>query len=156
MRLKKICKNKLAFTLVELIVVIAILGILAAVASVATIAILNNTRKNATTTDAGIVKSALDTNSTSISSTTTVAQIQTILQQNITGLTIEEPSTDDPSKPDGKSIRINATAATIPFAKTGTKTLEIYVMNEYFWCKLTMTQNAAGNFEYEISDPEEY
>ena len=45
MKLKKLFKNKLAFTLVELIVVIAILAILASVATVSTIAILNNTRK---------------------------------------------------------------------------------------------------------------
>ena len=59
MKLKKICKNKLAFTLVELVVVIAILAILASVATVATIAILNNARKSPVEGLASSIKTAV-------------------------------------------------------------------------------------------------
>ena len=153
MRLKKICKNKLAFTLVELIVVIAILGILAAVASVATIAILNNTRKNAVSTDAGVVKTALQNNAISITKNTDVDTINSILAANVEGLEVLEPADGTaPDKPSGKSVQINASSGDAkPLA--GTDGLQIFVMSEYYWVMLTVKFDDNDNLQFDISDP---
>ncbi len=155
MRLKKLCKNKLAFTLVELVVVIAILGILAAVASVSTIAILNNARKTTTETAASAVKTILDNKAAdgSLSSKTKASDLKSWISEGVKDVTVEASGTvsgDKPTAADGKQAHIKVGAAdTTTIGSTGMK---IYVYSQYYY--LTMTVDASGNIT--IGDTNKY
>ena len=144
MRLKKMCKNKLAFTLVELVVVIAILGILAAVASVSTIAILNNARKTTAETAASAVKSILETKTVDISKSTKASEIKAWLSEGVKDVTIDDSGTvtgDKPAAASGKQAHIKVGAA--DSTTIGTTGMKIYVYSQYYY--LTMTVDQEGN-----------
>ena len=145
MRLKKMCKNKLAFTLVELVVVIAILGILAAVASVSTIAILNNARKTTAESAASAAKTILDTKAAEglISKNTKGSDIKGWLAE-VKDVTIDDSGTvtgDKPTAASGKQAHLKVGVA--DSTTIGSTGIKIYVYSQYYY--LTMTLDADGN-----------
>ena len=141
MKLKKLFKNKLAFTLVELIVVIAILAILASVATVSTIAILNNTRKTP-------VENAIDAVKNTIA-----IYIASGGQFTWAGLgpeldKIENCSVDDDNlKKPGAAEAVTGDAVTIFCTQFTTSTAKFEIRNQYF--KAVFTVNSDGTIENE-------
>lgn len=151
MKLKKICKNKLAFTLVELVVVIAILAILASVATVATIAILNNARKTPVETLSTTIKTAVTValSSNEVTTGSTDDQMIAAIKNGVTDAnwaanqpaknTSLNNATTKPTQPSGDGMYAMVSSRK-PVTISGSSHTVWYVIvySQYYWIGMTI------------------
>ena len=99
MRLRKMFKNKLAFTLVELVIAIAVMAILAGAVAGAVVGVRASAQKSAVTSPASSLKTTLMTYyNGDYKNTDTIATLQTVITKDFTDAEVyAQASRKDPT-----------------------------------------------------------
>lgn len=146
MRLRKMFKNKLAFTLVELVIAIAVMAILAGVVTGSVLGARDSARRTAATTPASSLKTTLDTFYTqNYDSTTKAKALMDAIKGDFKDATVVYGTGS--SKPTGditcKIVLGNATAPTDDKVlstyngSSDANKLIIYVCAAFYYTKIT-------------------
>ena len=149
MRLRKMCKNKLAFTLVELVIAIAVMAILAGAVAGAVVGVRASAQKSAVTSPASSLKTSLGAwASADMKPTSTWAELKAYLEKDFPDAEVAS-NKGSAAAPASKKVAINFNAPTTLPSKTSS--VAFYVCTDKY--SITITYNFKDGKLVSETDP---